>query len=145
MPTLRGSCHCGQLRLLLETQLSPEQLPVRECQCTFCRRHQALSTSDPAGRIVIEVGAPSLTTRYRFGLRSADFMICARCGVYVGAVMHQDGVAYAVLNVRAFDDAARFTQPPQPMDYDGEDLAARKARRLARWTPATVQTAPSAT
>ena len=145
MPTLRGSCHCGQLRISFETEQTPEQLPVRSCQCSFCQRHNALSTSDPAGRIVFDVGAPSLTTRYRFGLRTADFMICARCGVYVGAVMHHDGAGFAVLNVHALDDRARFTQPPQPMDYDGEDLPTRLARRRARWTPAVVQFAPSGT
>ena len=82
---------------------------------------------------------PAVTSRYRFGLKSADFLVCARCGVYVGAFMPEaeGGVGgLAVLNLNALDERARFVQPAQPMDYDGEDLESRLARRRARWTPA---------
>jgi hypothetical protein len=139
MPTLHGSCHCGQLKVSFETAKEPEELPVRVCGCSFCRRHGARSTSDPAGRIVATIGEPELTSRYRFGLKSADFLICARCGVYVGAFMDDAAGALAVLNLNALDDRARFVQPAQPMDYDGEALEDRRARRRARWTPAVLR------
>lgn len=131
-----GGCHCGNLRFTLETQLALAQLPLRACQCSFCRHHGARSTSDPAGRIRFEAGDAAQLTRYRFGLRTADFLVCARCGIYVGALMREDGGQWAIINANTLDDVAQLVQQPQPMDYDGEDEAARLARRRARWSPA---------
>ncbi len=87
MLTLPGSCHCGQVRVAFETEVAPEALPVRACTCTFCRRHAPLYTCDAKGRVVFEIGEPQIASRYRFGLESADFLVCGRCGVFVGAVI----------------------------------------------------------
>ena len=135
--THRGGCHCGNLRYVLETTLAAEALPLRACQCTFCRLHGARSTSDPAGRIRFELRDPALLTRYRFGLRTADFLVCARCGVYVGALMQDGGAQYAIVNANTLDAVAKLTQDARPMDYDGEDEAQRLARRRQRWSPAS--------
>ena len=136
---LRGGCHCGAIRVEFTTR-APETLSVRECQCTFCRKHAARNSSDPEGhvRIVAERG---VLVRYRFGLRTADFFMCARCGVYVGCVLDD---AFASINTRVLDDAdaARLTQPPQAMDWSGEDAAGRVDRRRQKWTPATIEERP---
>ena len=134
---LRGSCHCGNLSVELETQKTPEELPVRACQCSFCRRHNQRSTSDPAGHARLTIREPDETSRYQFGMRAAEFMLCRRCGVFVGAFMREGDQAWAVLNIQALDDRDRFTAPAQPMDYEGESLEQRLARRKQRWTPAT--------
>ena len=139
MHTLSGSCHCGQLRVALRATLAPEAMPVRVCQCSFCRRHGSLSTADPAGDVVLTLGEPAATSRYTFGLRTAEFLVCARCGVYVAAVMPDGDAHLAVVNVLALDDRACFTAAPVWMDYDGEDVAARAARRRARWMRATLR------
>ena len=134
---LRGSCHCGALRVELETARAPDALSVRECQCTFCRKHASRNTSDPEGRtrIVVERGA---LIRYRFALGTADFFLCGRCGVYVACVLDD---AYSSINTRVLDpdDAARLTQAVQPMHFDGEDAAGRVDRRRQKWTPTTVE------
>jgi len=134
---LRGSCHCGALRIELETARAPEELSLRECQCTFCRKHGSRNTSDPDGRtrIVAERGA---LVRYRFGLRTADFFVCARCGIYVACVLDD---AFSSINTRVLDeaDAARLSQTAQPMDFGGEDVAGRVDRRRQKWTPTTVE------
>ena len=129
----RGGCHCGALRYELETALALTALPLRACQCSFCRHHGARSTSDPGGAARLEFKVEP--TRYRFGLRTADFLICARCGVYVGATMADGGAQFAIVNANTLDDVAQLTQAVTPMNYDGEDEAARMARRKARWTP----------
>lgn len=131
-----GGCHCGNLRYALESALAIDALPLRACQCSFCRHHAARSTSDPAGRIRFEVRDAAKLTRYRFGLRTADFLICGTCGIYVGAVMNDGAARYAIVNANAFDEVARLTQDVQPMDYDGEDESRRLARRKQRWSPA---------
>jgi hypothetical protein len=132
-----GSCHCGNLSFEFETTLAPEALPLRACQCTFCRRHGALSTSDPAGQVRLKVAEPELLQRYRFGLGITDFLICRRCGVYLMAMMDIDGWRYAVLSANALECRAAMTSPVAPMEYGGEDEAARLARRKQRWTPVT--------
>ena len=78
-----GRCHCGNLELALETSLRPEELSLRADTCSFCRRHGARTTSDPSGHVVITVHHPEQLLRYRFGLRTADFLVCTRCGIYV--------------------------------------------------------------
>ena len=45
-----GSCHCGNLTLHFEATRAAPELPVRQCGCTFCARHQPRYTSDPQGR-----------------------------------------------------------------------------------------------
>ena len=132
-----GSCHCGNLKLEFETGLGPGELPLRACQCSFCRRQGALSTSDPKGKIRLTVAEPAQLQRYRFGLGITDFLICRRCGVYLMAMMEIDGGRYAVLNANALDCRAAMTAAVSPMEYGGEDEATRLARRKQRWTPVT--------
>ncbi|HYB54038.1 MAG TPA: aldehyde-activating protein [Thermoanaerobaculia bacterium] len=136
MTTLTGRCHCGNLSLRLETRHAPEELPVWTCDCSFCRLHGARTTSDPEGRVSIRVQDPAQLSRYRFGLATADFLVCRRCGVYVAAMIpadHKDG-ACANLNITALDAADRFTRSPV-VAYPGESAAERLSSRRSNWTP----------
>jgi hypothetical protein len=131
----RGGCHCGNLRWTLDSALRAAELPVRACQCAFCLRHGALSTSDPSGHLRFEIADPALLLRYRFATRSADFLICRRCGVYVGALMEEGGAWFAIANLNTLEGREALAPAPQPMDYEGETEGARRGRRSARWTP----------
>ena len=91
-----------------------------------------------AGRELPRVGDPKALARYRFGLGTADYLVCARCGVYLAALMEEGGKGYAVLNVNAFQDRAAFSGQATPMVYDHEDEAQRRARRRKLWTPARI-------
>jgi len=136
---LRGGCHCRSLAIAFETALDPRTLPLRACQCSFCRRHGGITTSDPGGRLVVEVGDPERLQRYRFALGITDFLVCKTCGVYVAAVMGADGRSVGVLNVNALDDPAPFARPPEPMQYGAETVEEREARRAKVWMPAEVR------
>jgi len=136
MQEFTGGCHCGNLRLELRLSKPPEEMDVRACQCSFCRKHDALSISDPVGRARITVEDKRLLSRYRFGLKIADFYVCARCGVYVAAVCETPAGSRCVVNVQALADRARFSAPPRAVDYEGETITQRLARRAARWMPA---------
>jgi hypothetical protein len=131
----RGSCHCGNIAVAFETEMNPQTIPLREDSCSFCRRHAALTTSDPKGSVVLQVRQPSLLSRYQFGLRVAEMWVCACCGVYVGAIMRDEGDAFATINIRCLEDAALFTSAPSVVDYGSEDAAARRERRRRAWTP----------
>lgn len=136
--SFHGQCHCGNIELAFETNLKPEQSPVRVCACLFCRRHGTRTTSDPNGKAKITVHDSNLLIRYRFGLKTADFLICGKCGVYVGAVMTAGDKAYAVVNLNTFDSLENFRREPATMFHDGESEAGRRARREKNWTPAEI-------
>jgi hypothetical protein len=133
-----GRCHCGAFAMRLAFTRSAEETQVRSCQCGFCTRHGSLTVSDPAGRAVIEIAAGALTT-YRFATATATSLICRTCGVYVAAFMGEpdDSKGLATLMAYALDEGARFPVA-EPIVYEGEDAAARRARRHQRWTPATL-------
>jgi hypothetical protein len=138
---IAGSCHCGNLEAVFETPSAPEDLVVRSCGCSFCRRHGARCVSDPAGAVRIVVHDPALLLRYGFGLRTADFLVCRRCGVYLGAVMAAER-AVATINVNTFDPPHPFERAGVPMDYGRETERERRNRRAAGWTPAVVDAVP---
>jgi hypothetical protein len=133
-----GGCHCGAVAISFESALAPAETEVRACLCSFCRRHGSRAVSDPAGRLTVTVKQPELVQRYRFGLATADYYLCGRCGVYVAAVLEEVGKLYGIAIVNALDDAAAFSQPAKPADYSAEDEAARRGRRQSRWTPAQI-------
>ncbi len=128
-------CHCGALTAHYRTMLPTASWPVRACQCAFCSAHGALSTSDPHGSLTFGASEPERLQRYRFGTRSADFLICRSCGVYLGAVMTHGSQRWGVLNVRTLQPPLSDLPAPQPMQYGAEGTGERARRRTARWTP----------
>ncbi|HYZ27112.1 MAG TPA: hypothetical protein VE597_09410 [Geminicoccaceae bacterium] len=135
---LTGGCHCGNVELTFETARDPGELTVRACGCSFCRRHGGRTVSDPQGRVEFVVHDRSLLSRYRFGLGTAEFLVCRTCGVYVGAFMADAGSAYAIININALHTPEVFAKAAVPVSYDRESATERRARRRALWTPATV-------
>ena len=134
-----GGCHCGNILVVLESDLAPSEFEVRACQCGFCRKHNTRAIADPAGRAVIEVKDADRLSRYQFGLKTAEYLVCRDCGVYVAAVTPEEiGEVRAIVIVNALDKRTLFRGPVIPVSYDGEETADRRARRQARWTPAIV-------
>ncbi len=136
MARYEGGCHCGGVRVAFESAIAAADMEVRACQCSFCRMHQSLTVSDPDGAVHFTERTAGAMRRYRFGLATADFIICGQCGAYLGAVMGDgDTGGHAIVNTRVLDDRDAFDRPPRPAIYDDEDVSARVARRRARWTP----------
>lgn len=133
--SIHGSCHCGNLEVVFETGFNADELPIRACACSFCRSQGARSTSDPKGSVKITIHDPSRLIRYRFALKTADFLICGRCGIYVAAVIKVGDKSYATLNINTFDDLERFKREAVPVHYGKETAAQRIARRKTNWTP----------
>ena len=134
---LEGQCHCGAVKVSLDGDVAAADLPLRACQCGFCRRHGALSTSHPQAKITFGAAEGALT-RYRFSQKLSNFLICAECGCYVGSLAETDIGPIAILNVRGVDLPGFEGREAQPMTYDGETPEERTARRKARWSPAAL-------
>jgi hypothetical protein len=130
-----GACHCGAIGFSYHSEIAPASWSVRACQCSFCRKHQALSTSDSQGRVRFIENSAGALNRYSFGQHSADFLVCRHCGVYIGAVMESPRGRFAVINLWALQPIPTELKAPEPMDYAVEDTAQRAARRERVWTP----------
>jgi hypothetical protein len=130
---IEGGCHCGNIRLSLEWPADAPRIPARACNCTFCRKHGATWTSHPQAALVLRIADAARVERYAFGTRTADFHVCAQCGVVVASTCRIDGRDYAVVNINTFEgvDPARFDRSDS--DVEGETVDARLARRRSRW------------
>jgi hypothetical protein len=134
--TFEGSCHCGALGFSFQTQLPVTEWSVRACQCGFCRAHRARTTSDPTGRLVFHVKQAEALQRYRFGLMTADFLLCRTCGIYLGAQIATARGAYGIINTLALVPPPEGLPTATNADYGSEKNARdRIARREQRWTP----------
>jgi hypothetical protein len=133
----QGGCHCGNLRIEFDTSLNPAEIELRACQCTFCRKHGSLAVTDPGGHLAIRATPAKNLARYAFGWRTADYLICKACGVYVAAVTTGESEPRGTAIVNCLDDRRQFTSAPIAVDYDAESRDQRMERRR-RWTPVTV-------
>ena len=131
--TLNGSCHCGAIGVALKvedgTALSP-----RHCGCEFCRRHGGLYVSDPSGHLTITLAEPDRVNRYTFGHKTAEFLLCGRCGVMACAVCEIEGRCYAVVNANLLTPPLAADKGSIPIaDYEAEAVPERIDRRRQRW------------
>jgi len=76
--------------------------------------------------------------RYRFGLETAEYLVCRACGVYVAAVTIGESEPRGIVIVNALDNCGLFTRAPAAVDFDAEGREARVERRRARWMPVAV-------
>ncbi|HET9865373.1 MAG TPA: hypothetical protein VFP37_18185 [Steroidobacteraceae bacterium] len=127
-----GSCHCGNIGFSLAWP-DEAQIPARSCGCTFCTKHGGVWTSNPRATLRARLAEPGSVARYEFGTATAQFLVCARCGVAPLVTSRIDGKLYAVVNVNTFDDFDRSRLRVQPADFEGEDLASRLDRRRRNW------------
>lgn len=130
-------CHCGALSARYETVLPVERWSVRACQCSFCRAHDALSVSDPAGKLEFRAAQSERLQRYRFGSGITEFLICCACGVYIGARLAREHGDFGIINARALVPIPLELPTAMPMNYAGESARDKQTRRTVRWTPLT--------
>jgi len=134
MNVFEGRCHCGAIGFVFRASQPPAEWSVRACQCSFCRRHGARTTSDPKGSVSFRIADRERLGRYRFGARSCDFLVCRECGVYLAALLTSSAGQFATLNVNTI---SRPLDVPDAVhvSYEGESGEERRRRRESRWTP----------
>ncbi|MBC3918777.1 GFA family protein [Undibacterium sp. CY18W] len=77
MQSYQGSCHCGAVRFEIETDF-PE---LTMCDCSICRRKNALMVKVHESRFKLLAGAESLSD-YQFHSHTAHHYFCKTCGIY---------------------------------------------------------------
>ena len=130
---IRGKCHCGNIAFTLAWEPDPTEIPARACTCTFCVKHGGVWTSKPDGALEVVVKDPALVSKYAFGTKTAEFHICARCGVVPIVTSRIDGRLYAVVSVNAFENVEPSLLARAPVICDGEGGDSRLARRKRHW------------
>lgn len=135
----RGACHCGVVSAVYETG---QPVRLRADGCGFCSSRGVKSASDPEGRL--QLTASKRLTRYRFGHKTADFLICPDCGTYVATYMEGPRGPIGVINVVGLNISELKNLPVTLTSLEGESVEERLARRASRWTPLTLNEAGAA-
>ena len=130
---ISGNCHCRNISFALDWAPEPSTIQARACTCSFCTKHGGVWTSCPTGSLKVTVTDPSRVSTYNFGTGTADFHVCARCGVAPVVTSRIDGRLYAVVNVNAFEGVPPSMFERVSASFDGEDEGARLARRKKNW------------
>jgi hypothetical protein len=130
---ISGKCHCGNISFTLDWRPEPMEIPARACDCSFCTKHGGVWTSCPTGSLAVTVKDPSLVSKYAFGTKTADFHVCAKCGVTPVVTSRIDGRLYAVVSVNAFENVDPDLLRRSPATFDGESEETRLARRKRNW------------
>jgi hypothetical protein len=130
---IKGGCHCGNISFSLAWEPDPAEIPARACGCSFCVKHGGVWTSNPAGALRVRIEDPALVSRYAFGTRTAEFHICARCGIVPVVTSRIDGRLYAVVSVNAFEGVEPSSIRRASADFEGEGKESRLARRKRNW------------
>lgn len=133
----RGACHCGAVSAKYETD-APVRL--RQDGCGFCSTRGVKSASDPEGKLVLTSSVR--LNRYRFGHKTADYLICPNCGTYVATYMESPRGPIGVVNVIGLNIAELKNLPATLTSLEGESVEERIARRISRWTPLALTEPP---
>lgn len=130
---ISGKCHCGNISFAFDWTPDPTEIPARACGCSFCVKHGGLWTSNPRGALKVAIADASRVSRYAFGTRTAQFHVCAGCGVVPVVTSRIDGRLYAVVSVNAFEGIDASLIKRSPASFDGEGTDDRLARRKRNW------------
>ena len=141
---ITGKCHCGNISYELEWPGEPSAIQARACNCSFCVKHGGVWTSNPKAALGVAIRDPSRITQYRFGTKTADFHVCANCGVVPLVTSTIDGRRYAVINVNTFENVEPSLLHRASASFEDEETESRLARRKRYWI-ADVRFNPSST
>lgn len=89
-----GSCHCKAVSFRIETDF-PE---LTMCDCSICRKKNALMVKVHESKFELLAGAESLT-EYQFHTRTARHYFCKVCGIYP---FHRKRVTPDYLGINVF-------------------------------------------
>jgi hypothetical protein len=141
---IKGACHCANISFELDWPGEGGTIPVRACSCSFCTKHGGTYTSHREARLHVKIADRSLVSEYRFGTRTADFLVCSRCGAIPVITSEIDDHLYAVVNVNTFEGIDRSKLQRQVTDFDGENTESRLERRSRTWIPLVKVETPDA-
>jgi len=133
-----GFCHCRNIEFILWWPRDASEIPVRQCGCSFCKKHGGAWTSHRDAKLVATIANQSNVTKYNFGTNTADFYVCVICGIVPFVLSEIEDKTYAVVNVNVFLDTGGASVARSPTNFDSESKASRLERRERNWIPNVV-------
>jgi len=130
-----GKCHCGNISYVFDWPGEDTDIPVRTCGCSFCIKHGGVYTSHRNAALTASIQDQAMVTRYKFGTETAEFYLCARCGVMTFVTSMIEENLYAVVNVNSFEAIDSSCYSPADTDFEGETTESRLDRRKSSWIP----------
>ena len=118
METVSGSCRCGAVTFEIILDNGLENL--RRCNCSLCRRKNAIMAYVPMEQFHILTGEDKLTS-YLWNNRVAEHFFCSQCGIYTHHRRRLNPNEYG-FNVACLDGI----DPDQLTDvtvFDGKELS----------------------
>jgi hypothetical protein len=130
---ITGGCHCGNISFTLDWPGDAAEIPARSCGCSFCQKHGGVWTSRPDAALRVRIHDAGAVSRYVFGTGTAEFLVCASCGVTPLVTSRIEDRTYAVVNVNTFENVERARLRATPASFEGEEVGARLERRKRNW------------
>jgi hypothetical protein len=124
-----GSCHCGAVRFAVKAEIAE----LYTCDCSICRKRNALMTNVHESAFELLAGEDKLTL-YQWNTRIARHYFCSVCGIYPFHRKRSMPDHYGV-NVRCLDDFDPTGVPVRAAEGRGMSLAA--GERAPGWTGPT--------
>ncbi|VAV86471.1 hypothetical protein MNBD_ALPHA02-2108 [hydrothermal vent metagenome] len=121
------------MRFTFETTIDVPEMALRRCSCSFCRKQGGRYTSDPNGKLSIEISDADSINRYNFGHKTADFINCTICGGLPFFTSEINGNCFAVINVNCLDKVDQLTENDTLLSSNMETKEHRLARRKKNW------------
>lgn len=119
--TYVGSCHCGQIRF----QVTTDMARASQCNCSICTKKAYLHHMVAPDDFRLLSGADDLAT-YQFGTMAAQHHFCKHCGVapffrpranpekYIVNLRCVEGVDLECLRIEQFDGRSWELRPDAP-------------------------------
>jgi hypothetical protein len=99
MKTYEGSCHCGDVRYKVTTDLAQ----VIACNCSMCGRAAPLLNFVKPDKFELLSGQDAVTD-YQFNKKNIHHLFCSKCGIKSYAHgTGPDGSPMIAVNVRCFE------------------------------------------
>jgi len=122
MTIYNGSCHCGAVRFTLAGPITY----AYTCDCSLCRKKNALMTNAHESRLAITAGEDKLGL-YQWNARIARHYFCTVCGIYPFHRKRSMPDHYGV-NLHCLDDFDASSLPVRAAEGKGMPIVDHAAR-----------------
>ncbi len=133
---INGGCDCGNINYRFEVDKPLASLSVRACTCSFCTKQGAIYTSDPEGKLRINIKETKNIQKYQFASKLTEFIFCKVCGVMPLSVTETDGNMFALINIKT-SDVNPDDVSVQTVSFGEESDEESIRRRKSGWIPVT--------
>jgi len=113
MKTYQGSCHCGEVKFEIETDLTK----ATECNCSICTRKGALHHRVSSEKFKLLSGQYALTL-YQSDNKIAKHWFCKFCGIHPYSNPRAAPEMYSI-NIRCLDDYWKEIPNIEVKQFDG--------------------------